>query len=674
MNLEEAKSKLVITPEEEKSVGDYINHFHTQINVLSSFDVVKYLELFRKGWGLSGAEIISGTEKNDNEELGQTILDRIDDFANVYSAMCKYSQTERGPSYLLRGTSNDEAKKLKGADSYDRIISTTTRMDVAKTFTEYNNAAILRIDVGKNIPFINVDNFFGTENIHREENEIILSPFSKISRVEHSYDDDEYSYYNVRLEKPELRPFKEGEKEQFRERIKKDFSKILELGREYSNLYDQDEIDYYRLKKAQDQEDIDYLNERMRENFRRRKELEPELEGFSEMMNHYIQGLCEEKQREYEEAKRIVDEDTKKRIGEEREKMLEENRKAQISNHNLRVSETSQIFSKMPENIEFYSSDLILKAENYLEMCKILGIAFDSPVDIQSISSCVDNINGNINKVVGQIDLTTIPEDSEETLEESSEEAIDAVYLPAKEADRLCQSLHESVQEYDKQAINNIKKGIDHKVQIIIQTAKLAQLLVKKEEVQKRKVSWIGSITGQKRLKEIELENLDLQIEFEKSKPIVQKSSYSVHDSLSDMIAFSKGDLDGNLTPAMQELLVTVPTYFGINRKSIERSANAKLNSKPMVLNSASQKTSERISRLSEDNLYLRHGIQENTYQNASQTSDWQYGGNNNSGVTNFMDTLNKISHITEFQEFFQRSNDTKSIENKGNDIGENIR
>ena len=43
MNLEEAKSKLVITPEEEKSVGDYINHFHTQINVLSSFDVVKYI-------------------------------------------------------------------------------------------------------------------------------------------------------------------------------------------------------------------------------------------------------------------------------------------------------------------------------------------------------------------------------------------------------------------------------------------------------------------------------------------------------------------------------------------------------------------------------------------------------------------------------------------------------
>ena len=77
MKKKKKKSKLVITPEEEKSVGDYINHFHTQINVLSSFDVVKYLELFRKGWGLSGAEIISGTEKNDNEELGQTILDKV---------------------------------------------------------------------------------------------------------------------------------------------------------------------------------------------------------------------------------------------------------------------------------------------------------------------------------------------------------------------------------------------------------------------------------------------------------------------------------------------------------------------------------------------------------------------------------------------------------------------
>ena len=674
MNLEEAKSKLVITPEEEKSVGDYINHFHTQINVLSSFDVVKYLELFRKGWGLSGAEIISGTEKNDNEELGQTILDRIDDFANVYSAMCKYSKMTRCPNYLYRGTSNNSARRIEKGKSYDRLISTTTRLDVAKTFTEFDNAAIVKIHVGEDIPFLDVDDFVGIENIHRDEREIILAPFSKVTISEYSYKDGSFSYYNVGLEKPELRQFEEGEKEQFRERIKNEFSKILEMGKEYSILCDQDEINYFRLQRTQDREDEIYLREKISETFKRESELRSVLNEFSEIMSNYIQGLCFEKQKEFEEANRIVTEENKRRVDEERKKMIEEDRKAKISNHNGMVAETSQFFSNIPENIDFYVSDLILKSENYLEMCTMLGITFDSAVDTQSINSYVDNIKGNINKVGQQIDLTSIPENSQTEISESSEELLETVYLPSREADMLCQSLYESVQEYDKQAINGIKKGIDHKVQTIIQTAKIDQLLKKKEEIQNRKLSWIAGITGQKRLKEIELENLDLQIEFERSKPIIQKSTYSIHDSLSDMIAYSKGDLDGHLTPAMQELLLIVPTYFGINRESIERSAEEKLNSKPMVLDSASPKTSEKISRLTEDNLYLRHGIQENTYQNVSQTSDWQYGGNNNSGVTNFMDTLNKISHITEFQEFFQRSNDTKSIENKGNNIDENIR
>ena len=235
----------------------------------------------------------------------------------------------------------------------------------------------------------------------------------------------------------------------------------------------------------------------------------------------------------------------------------------------------------------------------------MLGITFDSAVDTQSINSYVDNIKGNINKVGQQIDLTSIPENSQTEISESSEELLETVYLPSREADMLCQSLYESVQEYDKQAINGIKKGIDHKVQTIIQTAKIDQLLKKKEKIQNRKLSWIAGITGQKRLKEIELENLDLQIEFERSKPIIQKSTYSIHDSLSDMIAYSKGDLDGHLTPAMQELLLIVPTYFGINRESIERSAEEKLNSKPMVLDSASPKTSELGSFVTKEFLFF---------------------------------------------------------------------
>lgn len=671
MNLEEAKSKLIITSEEEKSVGDYINHFHTQINVLASFDALKYLELYQKGWGLEGGDVVKSTGESNNKEIGIIILERIDDLTNVYSAMCKYSRISRCPSYLYRGSSNNAAKKIGTEDSYDRIISTTTRLDVAKTFTEYNNAAILRIHVGEGIPFLDVDDFIGVENINREENEVILSPFSKVNRAEYSYQDESYSYYDVRLEKPELRPFKEGEKEKFKGKIENEFLAILELGREYSNLNDQDEINFYRLQRAQNREDIDYIQEKMDENFHKKSEIRPILDEFSEIMKNYIQGLCLEKQREFEEASRIVEEDNKRRIEEEQVKILENQRKTAVEEYNSKILSVNQNFINVPASLEFCANDLILKSEKFSEMCSVIGIPFNSSIDIQSMKLYMSTVQKNVNGVIDEIDLSVIPDNSKMELVETLSENLEEIYLASNQTNTFLQEINESIKQYNVDAIKDIKRGIDFKAQAIIKSARIEQLKKQKEFIKKRRISLFGKIAGKEKLKEIELENLDLQIEYERTRPVVQKDEYSIHDSLSDVLVFSKEELNGQMTPAMQELFSTVTMYFGINRDSIDKKADEKISYKPTVLENPQIGIKEKKSRLASENVYLKQEIQNNAYKNSCNYGLGQY--NINSGAAGFTDALNKIAQITKINGILQKRNLDEKTENEKDNSDENV-
>lgn len=668
MDLEEAKIKSRITPEEKKSVEGYINFGHTQLNILASLDFEKFFDLSNEGWYLSGAKKTIGDDKNGSETLGEEILQKIEDFSNVYSAMYKYSRFSTCPKYVYRGTSNKEARALKTGDTYDRLISTTTNSDISKRFMEYNDAAQLKIHVGNNMPFLNINEFIGRENINRDENEFILAPFSKISHARFSYKNDEYTYYDIELQQPELRAFEEGEKNAFRERIKKEFSKMLELGREYQKLSEQYGINSYRLKGTNNREDIQYIYEKMNEIIERQMDLKPELDEFSEIMKNYIQGLCLEKQREFEEASKIVEEDDKRRIAEERAKILEDQRKAAVDEYNSKILSVNQNFISIPENLEFYANDLILKSEKFSEMCSVIGIPFNSGIDIQSIKSYMLAVQKNIDVATDEIDLNVIPGNSEIELVETLSEVLKEIFLANEQTNALLQEIHGAINQYNIDAINDIKRGIDVKSQAIIKSARIEQLRKKREEVEKRKISFFGKIAGKEKLKEIELENLDLQIEYERTRPVVQKDEYSIHDSLSDVLVFSKEELNGQMTPAMQELFSTVTMYFGINRDSIDKKADEKISYKPVSLENLQIGVREKKSKLTSENSYLKQEIQNNGYINNNYGLR-QY--NVNSGVIAFTDVLNRISQITRFNSILQKRNPTKNLGNEKDDSDE---
>lgn len=299
MDLEEAKLKAKITPEERAAVERYINFYHASINAIIGFDVEQYIESSKR-WVLPGIN-----SDKTKEEVGEEVLQSIEDAAKVFSVMVKTMYNTPAPYKLMRGTSDDEAKKLREGYEYDRIISTSTSETTAKSFGRYGNAAFLRIIPGNDIPFLNVEDFVGKENLDRDESEYILAPFSRIKSAKFRSDYNGFKYYDVEIEKPELRSFGEGEKENLESEIKEKFADIVQKGKLIKELKERHEWNYDRLHRTNNSEDKKYIwedNERILEEIR---QLSPEVEAFEAIMKKYVQGIFVERQKEFEIAYEI---------------------------------------------------------------------------------------------------------------------------------------------------------------------------------------------------------------------------------------------------------------------------------------------------------------------------------------------------------------------------------
>ena len=97
MELNEAYSKIRVTPEEEASIKRYLNFEHTEMNLLADFRPELYLKLQSAGWAISTSP--------------SEIKEKIEDFVNIYSAMYKNSENYGG--YLVRGTAVSEISSLE---------------------------------------------------------------------------------------------------------------------------------------------------------------------------------------------------------------------------------------------------------------------------------------------------------------------------------------------------------------------------------------------------------------------------------------------------------------------------------------------------------------------------------------------------------------------------------
>lgn len=365
MNLEEAKLKVQVTPEERDSVEKYLQSSHSIMNALIGFSVTKYIESANQGWNLPGIH-----KDKSKEIVGEEILEAIENAANVYSVMVKTMHENSAPRRLMRGTSNDEARRLHQGGRYDRIVSASTNEITAKAFGRNGNAAFLRIIAQEDVPFIDVENFIGKENLSRDESEYILAPFTEVKSSIFRSDWNGFKYYDVVLGKPEMREFKEGEKTALQSEIKSKFTDMLEKGKEVISL--QCRYGCLLEKKGGDAEDRAYIAKDKQETLDKIYELKKELEAFEVSVGKYIEGIFVEREKEFKIAYDINKTEESRIIEEQKKIKQEENIREQQKAFREMKTKFYGIMDRAPTTFTEQYHALKDEEIKYYNMAKIL--------------------------------------------------------------------------------------------------------------------------------------------------------------------------------------------------------------------------------------------------------------------------------------------------------------
>lgn len=599
MDLEEAKLKLKITEDERFAVGNYTSAFHSTMNGLIGFNMRNYIESNNRGWHLIG---VDSQEKKTDAEIGEEVLSYFEKSALIYSAMLKNSHKQKAPYSLVRGTSVKEAEALREGIAVDRILSTTTDEDVAKgRFTDPKGPAVLRISVAEDVPFIDINEFMKDEdrNGFEREKEYILAPFAKVTGARLLSNWDGYKFYSVGLAKPEMRPFADGEKGTLGSDIKSNFAEMIRKGKQFIYVSDKWEILNERMKRTTNQEERSDIREEQAKLMNEYSALSKEIRAFEEKMHNYAQGLFAEREKEITEAIELVEQDEARIRAEkleETKKQIREQRTTAIKEGIPRLSEIDKVPSSY---VSTYES---LKAEEktYADMARTLGIQFDLQLPTQDIDSLLRYIAKNIQDIKTRVEDIKGKnfEDDDELGEAASK--ISSYNIKAECVRRHGSKAYEITQEYRDEALFDTKKGIDGRVQEIIKSTKLQLIAMKRSEIEGRRISFWGRLRGLDKLQEAELRNLNLEEEIVKKTVTVEKPDYSVHDSLAELRAFSRRELDGLATEEMIQFNNVVRRYFGVDDSEIERRADTKLRtSMPTVIEPKKRRmsTAKKIER-----------------------------------------------------------------------------
>ena len=305
MNLEEAERIIDISPEEIDSIKRYLGFSHTGINILSDFTPENYRYLDKSGWKLPETE--------------DDIKKAITDFVNIYAAMYKESKKGIVSRNLIRGTSRKNIPN-EGKEVY-QFLSTSTDENVAKRFSRYGDAALVRFSIGDNVPFLDVEKY-RDENAATEK-EVIISPFCKVSKTNFVGEYDGYAYYNINLEKTELEELSEEDLKSKMEEILQGFSQNILDMENCTELSDKYEILLEKLNgQIQDLEERKYISDKKDEIFTQYSDYKNKTDLFRKKLQSLLKGLCRQKELEIDKAHDLVNSEKTKKQQIERKQTL----------------------------------------------------------------------------------------------------------------------------------------------------------------------------------------------------------------------------------------------------------------------------------------------------------------------------------------------------------------
>lgn len=208
-------------------------------------------------------------------------------------------------------------------------------------------------------------------------------------------------------------------------------------------------------------------------------------------------------------------------------------------------------------------------------------------------------------------------------------------------------NLNNLIEQYKQECSDTIKKGIYCAAYDLIKRCRYKSLLDKKVEMESRKISWFGRLRKLDKLQAVELENISLQMQNIEITEPSSKDKYSIHDTLADLRVFSISELGGQKTPEMINFESMVKRFFEVDEQIINDLAYRKLHAHPVVIESTKkkEKTSHKISRLSERNIELKNNISKNNNWRNSNKS-YESRQTVNTQITKAFRTIEQTSSL----------------------------
>ncbi len=656
MELREAYSKMYVTDEEEKSIKRYLGFNHVAINILADLKPREYQKLLDRKWNLPSKPA--------------EIKGLIEDFVNIYSAMCKNSVKYSGRE-LIRGTSSRSAENLNG--EFNRIISTSSTQNIAKRFMDAKDSALIHFNLEEGVPFLNAEDY--REENSESEKEIILAPFCSIQNKEAiASDSDKIRRYRIKVGAPNLQDIPPEELDKMMEEVTQGFEQNVKQMQEYEyltgkigRLRSQSFNASLEEKKEIDQE-IDKVNNQIEEN-------KEKTDNFRQKLQTLLKGLCKQKEKEIDLVKETITKEETRRANEEEKRREEEKIKKE---EEIRKSKALEIIAKMEKNPEqaqklsaqiMNSYEKLLRHESfYREKANMLGVSYTKTVSHTQIAKRVTTIQDTIKQVQEKVKDTTIEENTpQEVLEQISKELVplvDGIEFGAIQA----QALSEIVNLHVTQSEHELKRNLYHKVQQVVQCAKMQKCEQEKEQVLSEKIGFLGRLTGKQELQQEKLNHINLKMQLARTTQPEEKESYSVTNMLADLYACAKTEFAGGFTEEMNNLYITIKQGYNLTipDEQIAQLADEKImrqqNNLPIQTTNRPRffgKTKAQTEYFKQENMALKNQIIEETQKG---NMNFYRFSNEQDAIATFDSKLKSLDKITRDKSQIDRKGPTLEL------------
>lgn len=575
-----------LTNEEMEVIRLYKTFTKNAINIMLTSNVEKDFDVMSK-------------QKDNNLYSKMNLIKNIETFKSVYAIILKmfYKKIEKKDWSFSKYTTLAEVNKAKNEIYIDRLIFATAHKEkIEEKQTENIELPVLVNLIGdKNIPYIELEKILGTV---KAEEEVLISPFTKIKKVEevgekNLAEDKNLKIYNMYLEKQELVKMSKEEKtglytylvtnsDLVNEKLQKcieiekensknyeNIRKLEQLSNKYeSELEKKESLGIDEQTKKEELENIDRVNrelDNLKENatalFQTKKEECDFIVNWKKSLAVYLMSECKEIEEEYLVKEKVIKEISNSKM----EKLEQEIRKKQEENDEKTLEDIiTAVKEECKENLivaERLINDiknLILKQQNHAKIAGNLGTSYSALNNCFEIKKYAETLKEMLIKIQNKVEKICKTEDRiilDQKLLEISKINVQINTLMNYLNNPKTSIGKSKITRFDEMAIveeNELKRGIAQEILNIRGEAELKKLkddigIIEEKSAIKR---IIGLITGRNKIDGYMLEQIEVRqnaIRKTLAKKLELSKNYSIHELIAEIEMFREDNEDDEL-------------------------------------------------------------------------------------------------------------------------------